>query len=72
MANFKLVNAAVKKKYPALDVEVVRGKGYVYFFGEDAFDKIDTLYTHPTSTSTEDMIRMVFENIDDSLKENQK
>lgn len=63
MANFKEVNKAVKLAFPKLDIEVVRGNGYVYFDGNDGFDKIDSIYTHPTSTSTETLIRLVLEDI---------
>lgn len=63
MANFKQVNKAVNKAFPDLDIEVVRGDGYVYFSGADAFDKIDSIYSHPVSTSTDDMIRMCVDNV---------
>ena len=64
MANFRKVNAEIKKQFPDLDIEVVRGVGYVYFSGEDGFNKIDSIMTHPTSTSTEDVIRMAKEEIE--------
>lgn len=35
MANFRKVNAAIKKVFPNLNIEVVRGEGYIYFDGED-------------------------------------
>lgn len=67
MANFKEVNKAVKLAFPKLDIEVVRGNGYVYFDGNDGFDKIDSIYTHPTSTSTETLIRIVLADIRDHI-----
>lgn len=69
MANFKKVNQAVKSEFPNLDIEVVRGSGYVYFDGNDGFDKIDAIYVNPTCVSTEDLVRFCIENIKDSLKE---
>jgi len=49
MANFSAVNKALKAAYPMLDIEAVRGNGYVYFDGEDGFNKIDSICVHPTS-----------------------
>lgn len=63
MANFKQVNRAVKHKFPDLDIEVVRGEGYVYFSGDVGYE-IHSIYTHPVSTSTEDVIRLVLEEIE--------
>ena len=63
MANFAAVNKALKAAYPLLDIEAVRGDGYVYFGGDDGFDKINSIFVHPTSTSTEDMIRLVIEAV---------
>jgi len=56
MANFKQVNAAVSRAFPDLDIEVVRGEGYVYFAGEDGFDAVRSLMTHPVSTPTDVLI----------------
>ena len=58
MANFTKVNKAIKDSHPDLDIKAIRFKGYVYFDGEDGFDKIESIYSHPTSTSTETMIRL--------------
>lgn len=69
MANFKKVNQQVKSKFPGMDVEVVRGDGYVYFAGE-YYDKIDSIMTHPVSTSTDDLIRMAVEEIEYAIKHN--
>jgi hypothetical protein len=57
MANFKEVNKAIRAAYPLLDIEVVRGKGYVYFDGQDAFGKIESIYVNPASTSTANLIK---------------
>jgi len=67
MANFAAVNRAIKAAYPALDIEVVRGQGYVYFGGDDGFDKINSIFVHPTSTSTEDLTRLVIEAAEDLI-----
>jgi hypothetical protein len=67
MANFAAVNKALKTAYPALDIEVVRGEGYVYFDGDDGFDKIDSIFVHPTSTSTADLTRFVIESVSDLI-----
>jgi len=63
MANFKAVNQALKAAYPLLDIEAVRGEGYVFFDGDDGFDKIGSIYCHPTSTSTEELTRFVIEAV---------
>lgn len=68
MANFKKVNQAVKAEFPNLDVKVVRGSGYVYFEGNDGFDKVDAIYANPVCISDDDLIRFCIENIKDSLK----
>jgi hypothetical protein len=67
MANFAAVNKALKAAYPALDIEVVRGEGYVYFDGDDGFDKIDSIFVHPTCTSTADLTRFVIESVSDLI-----
>ena len=67
MANFAAVNKALKEAYPALDIEVVRGRGYVYFGGSDGFDKIDSIFVHPTCTSTADLTRLVIEAAEDLI-----
>ena len=69
MANFKMVNKAVKEKFPTLDIEVVRGDGYVYFIGDDGYDTLESIYTHPVSTSTEDVTRLCIDEIESSLGE---
>ena len=63
MANFAAVNKALKAAHPALNIEVVRGQGYVYFGGDDGFDKIDSIFVHPVSISTEDLTRIVIEAV---------
>ena len=69
MANFKQVNKAVKAKFPTLDIEVVRGVGYVYFDGEDGLGVVDSIMTHPTSTSTDDLIRLAIDAIETTASE---
>ena len=65
MANFAAVNRALKAAYPALDIEVVRGDGYVYFDGDDGFARINAIFVHPVSTSTADLTRLVIEVVED-------
>lgn len=65
MANIREVNKAIKSEFPALDIEVVRGEGYLYFDGDDGFDVVDSVYTHPTSTSTATAIRLCIASIRD-------
>lgn len=67
MANFAEVNKAIKKAWPTLDVQAVRCKGYVYFDGEDGFDKIESIYSHPTNTATESMIRFCLRQINQAI-----
>jgi hypothetical protein len=66
MANFREVNKAIRKAFPGLDVQAVRGHGYIYFSGADGFDKVDSVYVDPVQTSTANVIRFVLENIADS------
>lgn len=63
MANFQAVNAYIRKTFPKLDVSLVRGEGYVYFDGNDGWQKIPALWVHPTSTSTDSMVGMVCQEI---------
>lgn len=63
MANFNQVNKAVRQKFNTLDIEVERGEGYVYFSGDDGLE-IESIMVHPTSTSTEDMIRLCVDEIE--------
>ena len=63
MANFKEVNKSIRAAYPALNIEVVRGKGYVYFDGQDAFGKIESICVNPASTSTANMIKFAMVGI---------
>nr|DAH57269.1 MAG TPA: hypothetical protein [Caudoviricetes sp.] len=69
MANFKEVNKAIKEAYPTLDIKAVRCNGYVYFDGESGFDRLESIYTHPTRTSTENMIKFCFRRIDEAIEE---
>lgn len=68
MANFKKVNQYIKTNFPGYKIEAVRGDCYVYFDGNDGFDKIESIYgVHPVNTSTEDMVQLVLEQIQDYL-----
>lgn len=71
MANFKIVNQEIKREFPTVDVEVIRGEGYIYYIGSDV-ESIDSLYTHPVSTSTDDVVCMCIEDIKDFLSTIQK
>ena len=63
MANMAAVNKEIRKQFPDLDVEAVRGDGYVYFDGNDGLDVIPSIYAHPPVTPTADMTRMCLDNI---------
>jgi hypothetical protein len=62
MANFRDVNRAIRARFPGLDIEAVRGAGYVYFAGDNA-EGTASIYAHPVSTPTADMIRVALDNI---------
>lgn len=68
MASMKAVNKAIAESFPSLDIDAVRGDGYVYFDGADGFDKIPSIYAHPPTTSTEAMISMCIGQIRESIK----
>ena len=68
MANFSKVNKAIKLKHPHLDIIAVRGNGYVYFDGDDGFDKITSIYTNPVSITTETLINLCLQEIDQAVK----
>lgn len=63
MANMKEVNKAIKVSYPSLDIEAVRGNGYVYFDGNDGYDKIESIMVNAPTTSTATLIRLCLEEI---------
>lgn len=67
MANFKQVNAAVKAKFPNVDVTVVRGVGYVYFSTGESFVEPQSIVCHPVNTSTEDLTKWCIEQVEDWL-----
>lgn len=69
MANFAAVNKAIKKAFPTLDIIAVRCNGYVYFDGDDGFDRIQSIYSHPTSTTTETMIRLCISEIKQAIED---
>ena len=62
------VNRAIRKQFPDLDIEAVRGSGYVYFDGDDGFNSVESIYAHPSVTPTDDMIRMCIETIEAECK----
>lgn len=68
MANFKDVNKAIKAAFPDLDVQAVRGEGYVYFDGADGFDKVKSLWSNPVTTPTDIMIHLCKEEIQEAVK----
>lgn len=63
MANMSRVNKALIAAYPQYDIIAVRGDGYVYFDGKDGFDQVDSIYANPVSTTTEDLTRLVLEEV---------
>lgn len=69
MANFAAVNKAIKKAFPTLDIQAVRCEGYVYFDGDNGFDKIQSIYTHPVSTTTDTMIRLCVNEINRAIED---
>ena len=64
MANMTAVNRAIRKQFPDLDIEAVRGDGYVYFGGDHGFNSVESIYAHPSATPTDDMIRMCIDGIE--------
>jgi len=65
MANMRIVNQYIKTNFPDLKVEAVRGEGYVYFDGEDGFGKIESIYVNPVSISTDDLMEIIMETLDE-------
>jgi hypothetical protein len=65
MANMRHVNQYIKTNFPDLKVEAVRGEGYVYFDGEDGFDKIESIYVNPVSISTDVLVGIIMETLDE-------
>jgi len=43
----------------------VRGDGYVYFDGKDGFDIVASVYAHPVTTPTDEMLRFCIESINE-------
>jgi len=68
MAIMKVVNQYIKTNFPEYDIEAVRGDGYVYFDGNDGYDKIESIMCNPVSTSTDDMVDIVLAQIDDYIR----
>lgn len=56
MANMKAVNKVIKANFPNLDIEAVRGDGYVWFDGDHGFDCIASIYIHPVTASNEALV----------------
>lgn len=67
MANMRIVNQYIKTNFPTLKIEAVRGDGYVYFDGKDGFDKVESIYVHAPSISTNDLVDLCMEQIQDSI-----
>lgn len=67
MANMREVNRYIKANFPELDIEAVRGDGYVYFDGKDGFDKVPSIMVHPVSCSTETLADLCMQEIQDYL-----
>ena len=67
MANITHVNQYIKANFPELDIKAVRGDGYVYFDGDDGFDKVESIYVHAPSISTRDLVDLCMEQIQDSI-----
>ena len=67
MANMTHVNQYIKANFPELDIKAVRGDGYVYFDGDDGFDKVESIYVNAPSISTVDLVDMCMEQIQDSI-----
>lgn len=68
MANLHVVNTKIKAAFPGKDIEAVRGKGYVYFDGNDGFDKIPSLYVHAVTMDTETLTRLCIEQIKSEME----
>ena len=66
MANMTHVNQYIKANFPELDIKAVRGDGYVYFDGDDGFDKVESLMVSSTSVDTDTLVDMVIEQIQDA------
>ncbi len=69
MANMRIVNQYIKTNFPTLKIEAVRGDGYVYFDGEDGFDKVESLMVCSTSVDTSTLVDLVLEQIQDVYPE---
>lgn len=55
MANMAKINKIIKSEFPHLDIEAVADRDYVYFSGFDGLGKIESICSHPRSTTTEHM-----------------
>lgn len=67
MANMAHVNQYIKANWPELDIKAIRGDGYVYFDGDDGFDKVESIYVHAPSLSTNDLVDLCMEQIQEAV-----
>jgi hypothetical protein len=56
-------NKAIRAAYPDKDIEAIAGAGYIYFDGNDGFDKIPSIMIHPRSVSAADRQRIILEHV---------
>lgn len=70
MANLKITNRKIKARFPDLDIEVVRGDGYIYFDGNDGFDKIPSIMVNPTTIDTDSLVVMCIDDITNYINTN--
>lgn len=45
-ATLKKLNREIAKRWPDLDIEIVKGNGYFYFNGDDGFDNVQSIYVN--------------------------
>ena len=57
------INKALKAAYPDKDIEAVAGSGYIFFDGDDAFDKIPSIYCCPKSVSAAVRMTLVMDQV---------
>lgn len=61
------INRSLKATFPTKDIEAVAGNGYIYFDGDDGFDKIPSLYIDPKSVSAALRMAMVISHVAEYL-----
>jgi len=72
MANFKQVNKAIKKAFPDLAVEVVRGDGYVWFDMSATSietEPVESIMVHGVSCNTKELTQLVIEHLEEYQNE---